>query len=196
MKNLITKMRASTLLILGALALAAQALLGGRSTCVAANTWDNAVKTNLESVRRTNDAAITTRHLLYKEGATPGTTCAVNGAADKPLGVIDNTETSTAVVQTLRLLGRGSTLAMVASEEIAVGADIYTAANGKVQDEPAVAGTYYKVGRALTGSTADGQLIEVETHPPIRTQVVANAADLTALKAALTAPSLVKFLQS
>lgn len=184
------------LLILSALAFAAQVLFGGRSLYVAAaNNYDAAVEGVIDTVRRTNDAAVTTRHLLWKEGSTPGTGAALNGAADLPLGTIDNTESSTGVGMTVLLLN-GQPRKMVASEEITIGDEIYTAANGKVQDEPATAGTYYKIGRALTGCTADGDIILVETHTPIRTQVVANAADLTALKAALTSPSLLKFLQS
>ncbi len=185
------------LLIIGGLALAAQSLFGGRSLYVAAaNTYDAALEVSENSVVRTNDAALTQRWLLVKEGATPGTTCAINTDGDKPLGVVDNTEASTGVRQTVLRLGVNMTRKMVAAGEITVGADVYTADDGEVQALPAVAGRYYRVGRALTASGVDQNLIEVETCYPVPVQVVAAAADLAALKATLAAPAEIAFLQA
>jgi hypothetical protein len=196
MKNKRNPIGAFMLLILGALAGSAQALLGGRSLCVAANNYDAAVETTDGNLRRTNDAAVSARHLLWKEGATAGTTVALNGAADKPLGTIDNVESLTGQPLTVLRLGLSMTRKMVAAGAVTVGQDVYTAANGKVQAEPAVAGAYYLVGRALSASGADNDIIEVETCLPLLTRVVANAADLAALKVAMASPALLKFLQS
>lgn len=149
-----------------ALRQAAQSLFGGNSRyTAAANTYDAAVNTHECAVNRTNDAAVSARHLLWKKGSADGSV-ALNGASDIPLGTIDNTESSTGIGQTVLLLGKGSTKKMVASEPITVGEQVYAAANGKVQDLPAGAGTYYKVGTALTAAGTDGDIIEVADCNP------------------------------
>lgn len=48
---------------------------------------------------------------------------------------------------------------VVSGGAITLGADIYTAASGRVQALPSAAGTYYKVGIALEAATASGQEI-------------------------------------
>lgn len=148
------------------LALAAQSLLGhGSGYIAAANTTDAQVKTHTESVTRTNDAAITARFLLWKKGSGDSTV-ALCGAANLPIGTIDNIETATGVAQTIFLLGKGGTKKVVASEAIAVGDEIFTAANGKVQNRTATAGTYWFIGIALTAAAADGDLIELNDTAP------------------------------
>lgn len=126
---------------------------------------DASVETHECSVRRTNDAAITARHLLWKKGATDGGV-ALNGATDCPLGTIDNTETGTGKGETILLLGRGPTKKMVASEAISAGEQVYTAANGQVQDTPTGASVYL-VGTALTAALAAGDLLEVADCTPV-----------------------------
>ena len=133
---------------------------------LAANTYDAAVETHDCTVARTNDVAITTRHLLWKKGAGDGTV-ALNGVADCPLGPIDNTETATGERQTVALLGKGPTKKMVASEAITAGEQVFTAASGKVQDTPTGA-TVYLVGTALTAAGADGDIIEVQDCVPVQ----------------------------
>lgn len=153
-----------TLILLAVAALSAvQRCFSG--SLAAANTYDAAMETHACDVRRTNDAAVTARHLLWKKGAGD-LTIALNGAADLPLGTVDNVEASTALGQTVLLLGKGRTKLMVASEAITAGEDVYTAASGKVQDRPAGAGTYWRVGTALTAAGADGDLIEVQDCVP------------------------------
>lgn len=159
-------------MLLGAMAMAAQVLLGSGSGCVAANTYDAAILTHTDSVTRTNDAAVTARHLLWKAGST-ATGVALNGASTIPIGTIDNTESSTGVEMAVLLLGRGPTKKVVASEAITVGEAVYTAASGKVQDEPAGAGTYYLVGYALTAAAADGDIIEIQDCVPVQFIVAA-----------------------
>jgi hypothetical protein len=154
-----------------------------------------------EALNRTCDAVIATRWLLVKEGVTPGTTVAVCGAADLPLGVA-NTETIKIgdELAVLLLGATGITRKVVASEAIAVKDPIYTAANGQVQNEPAVAGTYYLIGYALTAAAGAGAEIEIDPIHPIpltvaaalRTDTLAHyAADMAAV---LAAPGLVKLL--
>lgn len=137
-----------------------------RGTSLAANTYDAAVETHDASVRRTNDAAVTARHLLWKKGAGDNTV-ALNGAADCPLGTIDNTETGTDEGQSILLLGKGPTKKMVASEAITAGEQVFTAASGKVQDTPTGA-TVYLLGTALTAADADGDIIEVQDCVPVK----------------------------
>ena len=70
-------------------------------------------------------------------------------------------------------------------EAIAKDADVYTAASGKVQDEPASAGTYYLVGRAATACTGDGDTFEVIPCLPQLTKVIANGSTLGQTQAAM-----------
>lgn len=137
-----------------------------RGLRLAANTYDAAIETHGESVRRTNDAAVTARHLLWQQGSTDNG-IAVNIATTCPLGTVDNTETATGQGQTVLLLGKGNTKKMVASEAITAGEQVFTAAAGKVQDTPTGA-TVYLVGTALTAAAADGDIIEVQDCTPVR----------------------------
>jgi len=110
------------------------------------------------------DAAITTRHLLYKRGVAANT-FAVAGATDLPLGTIaDEVATAdiAAVPITLSLLGKGSTKRMVASEAMATtGVQVYAAASGKI----ALSGSVV-VGILLTTASADGDVVEVQDCEP------------------------------
>lgn len=136
-----------------------------RGLRLAANTYDAAVETHDCAITRTNDVAITTRHLLWATGAAAGGV-KLNTASLIPMGTIDNTETDTGVRQSVLLLGKGATKKMVASEAITEGEQVFGAASGKVSDLPAGAGTYYCVGTALTGASADGDIIEVADCVP------------------------------
>ena len=55
---------------------------------------------------------------------------------------------------------------MVASEIIAAGEEVFAAANGKVQNRPSGAGTYYFIGIALSTSVGDGDVMEVNDGVP------------------------------
>lgn len=137
-----------------------------RGHVLCANTYDAAVETHENSVRRTNDAAVTARHLLWQQGSTDGGV-ALGAANACPLGTIDNTETDTGKGMTVLLLGKGPTKKMVASEAITAGEQVFTAASGKVQDTPSGA-TVYLVGTALTAAAADGDIIEVADCAPVK----------------------------
>lgn len=173
--------------------------------------------THAGSKRYLSDAAIATRYLLGKKG-TDADHIAICGAGDEPIVSITDEATAAEKEVTGEFLSTAQrTLIMIASEAITADEDVYTAANGKIQDEPTVAGTYYKVGRARSAASADEQ-IEVIPCAPIKVVVIAAltstngtaaaAADLTALKAeaekigddvralgaALATPALVKVL--
>ena len=162
------------------------------------------------------DAVIATRHLLFKPGSD-SEHIVVGTAAAAPIGTCPDEADAAEIDVEVTLLGiHERTLIMVASGVIAADADVYTDAAGKVQTEPTVAGTYFRVGRALTAAAADGDRIEVQHHKPIKvvvlaalaiastaagsdagtTQTCANACrtDLLALRAALAAPAELKLL--
>lgn len=62
---------------------------------------------------------------------------------------------------TIALYNKPGTQIMIASDAINAGADVYAAADGKVSMLPVEAGTYYKIGIALTVAKADGDGVEV-----------------------------------
>lgn len=160
MKNQLTGVLA---VFCAALALAAQFLFGtGSGYIAAANTYDAAVDVHANTVVRTNDVAISTRHLLWAEGATPGTTAALATATSIAIGTIDNTESSTGIAQTVLMLGRGPTKKMVASEAMAtINVPVYQAAGGKI----ALTGVLM-VGYLRSVASGDGSVVEVEDHRP------------------------------
>lgn len=137
-----------------------------RGLRLAANTYDAAVETHEGSVTRTNDAAVTARHLLWQQGSA-ASGIDVNIATTCPLGTVDNTETATGERQSVLLLGKGGTKKMVANEAISAGEQVFTAAAGKVQDTPTGA-TVYLVGTALSAAAADGDIIEVQDCVPVK----------------------------
>lgn len=137
-----------------------------RRNTLAANTYDAAVQTHQETVTRTNDVAVTARHLLWTQGAA-ATSVALGTATGAPLGTIDNTTASTGLRQEVLLLGKGSTKKMVANAAISAGARVFTAANGKVS--PTHGSTLWQVGIALTAAAADNDIIEVADCPPMKT---------------------------
>lgn len=137
-----------------------------RGLGLAANTYDAAVETHESTVTRTNDVAITARHLLWQQGATDGGV-ALAIAASIPLGTIDNIAPATGQRQSVLLLGKGATKKMVANGAITAGARVFTAAAGKVS--PTHGATFCQVGVALTAAGADNDIIEVADCPPMKT---------------------------
>jgi len=129
--------------------------------------------TNKDSRSFKTDAAITTRHLLYKPGSD-SEHILVNTAAVCPLGTVPDEADAAEIDIEVRLLGiYDGTLIMVASGVIAADVDVYTDAAGKVQAEPTGAGTFWRVGKSLTAAAADGDRIEVQHHKPIKVVVMA-----------------------
>lgn len=170
-------------------------------------------------------AVISTRFLLGKRGES-ASLVDICGASDLPICVIEDTATagdvSLGTPLACRLLGAGEeTCRVVASEAITIDSDVYTAANGKVQNEPGTAGTYWKVGKAHAAAAADGDAFAIVPCEPVKLVVIAaltstdgvaaaasanlaNLAaeaekigdDVRAIAAALATPALVKVLAS
>jgi hypothetical protein len=114
------------------------------------------------------DAALTTRYLLVAIGSDSNH-CAICAADDIPIGVVPDevaTADIAAVPVAVDLLGiSNKTMLMVPSEALSAGEEVFTAADGKIQDLPTVAGTYYSVGYALEVGAADIPC-EVLHHSP------------------------------
>ncbi len=79
---------------------------------------------------------------------------------DVPVGVVQNAG-AVNTRQDVRLLSDPGTFKMVASGVIALGADVYAAAIGKISALPVGAGDYRRVGQALEAAAADEDIIEV-----------------------------------
>lgn len=131
------------------------------------------------------DAALTTRYLLVKTGSDAGHFAAC-GAGDKPLGPCLDEPAAAEDPATIALLGAvKGTVLMIGSEAIAAGVNVYTAAAGQTQNEPAVAGTYYLVGQSVTACAGAGLPFEVAPCLPQLTKVIANASTLAQTQAAM-----------
>lgn len=94
---------------------------------------------------------------------------AVAGVNDRELGTLEEASFADGDVRAVRLRNSGGTRKMVANAALAVGAEVFTAAAGKVG---ASISTAYREGIALTASAADGDLIEVAVDPDGGTVVV------------------------
>ena len=165
------------------------------------------------------DVAFPSRHLLVMAGSDADhvTLAQANTPA---IGLTDDQPYGDSHPLNVRIPGavKGTQL-VVANGALAQEVDIYQAANGQVQAEPAVAGTYYRIGRtkAATQESLDGLfLVEAVLTPPKKvvvlpafasattpaavdlpsTEALANAikADLLALAAALATPAEVKII--
>ncbi len=110
-----------------------------------------------------------THYLLVKlTSASAGNLC---GANEIPLGTLADLQAgghTSGEQGTVSLLGKGPTKLMVANEAITIGEQVFAAASGKVQDLPTASGTHYAVGWALTTAAADGDIIEVQDHAPVK----------------------------
>ncbi|QYY34768.1 DUF2190 family protein [Ruficoccus sp. ZRK36] len=116
-------------------------------------------------ITRTLESTIEARYLIGKTGST-ASTVALCDADESPLGVVCDTGEPGELVSVNLLSTAASTVLMIASEAITAGQDVYTANAGKIQNQPTTAGTYYQVGRALTTSTGNNAVIEVEPCAP------------------------------
>jgi hypothetical protein len=93
---------------------------------------------------------------------------AVAGITDRELGQTERRTYADGDNVSVRLRNAGGTCIMVANAAIAVGADVFSAASGKVG---ASASTARRIGTALTASAADGDWIEVLRHNSDETAV-------------------------
>jgi hypothetical protein len=146
----------------GLVAIAAQFLFGAGSSILAANTYDAAIDIPKNLVR-TNDVAVSARHLLWAEGTTPGTTAALATASTLALGTIDNIETGTGVAQEIKPLKSGYFTKLVANAAMAtIGVNVYQAASGKI----GLTGVIL-VGKLRSAAGADGDVVLVEACNPV-----------------------------
>jgi len=100
-------------------------------------------------------AAITQYARVKVSGAG---TVAEAGLAEKEIGTALN-EAASGEVVTVRLRTASGTHKMIAKEALAVGATVYTEADGKVQDTAEASA--FQVGTALEAATAENDIIEV-----------------------------------
>ncbi len=147
----------------------------------------------------TADNAFGSLYLLAKRG-TDADHMDICGAGDLPLGSVED-EPDAGEIAAVRLFGgQPGTALVVASGAIDADVDLYTAASGKVQTEPGVAGTYYLIGRSVKAAAADGDVFEILPCKPVLLTVVALARNdttahaVTDFQAALATPGLVKML--
>jgi hypothetical protein len=113
--------------------------------------------THTDNETKLTDAAITTRHLLYKIGSDANH-IAVAGADDLVIGTVDDEASAAEEYVAVQLLGKGATKRMVASEAMATtGVDVFQTAGGKI----ALSGTR-KVGVLKQTASADGDVVEVQ----------------------------------
>ena len=84
----------------------------------------------------------------------------VAAATSDPFGVSEYAGASGDKIA-IRTLSEDGTLEITAAGVIALDADVYAAAAGKVQALPATGGKYKKIGIAMEAATADGDIIEI-----------------------------------
>jgi type IV secretory pathway VirB6-like protein len=84
------------------------------------------------------------------------------GITDRELGTMEEASFASGEVKAERLRNTHGTRKMIANAAMAVGAQAYTAASGKIG---ASASTAYREGILLTASAADGDIVEVATDP-------------------------------
>jgi predicted RecA/RadA family phage recombinase len=131
------------------------------------------------------DAALAVRHYLVKRGSDADHVAVCAAASDEPLGVcLDEAEAAEDPVAVQLLGSAKGTVLMVANETITAGEDVYSGTDGRVQDLPGTAGTYWKVGRSVTASSADLE-IEVEPCTPRKVVIIANGSTLAQTQAVM-----------
>ncbi|MBN1105806.1 MAG: DUF2190 family protein [Deltaproteobacteria bacterium] len=71
-------------------------------------------------------------------------------------------------------INRGGTFEICAAGAISQGAEVYAAADGKVQALPTGAGTYRRIGLAMEAAGVDGDIIEVLPDDYVTTETVSE----------------------
>lgn len=136
-----------------------------------------------EVLTRRADGAFTYRYLLCKAGSDANhvTVC---GASDYPVGhTTDQPGGAEDIINVCPLNYSKRGRVMRCSTAIAAEVDVYTAAGGFVSALPAVAGTYYKVGRTTAAAVQESAgLYGVPVAPcaPVKTIVIAAATGTAA----------------
>jgi len=154
----------------------------------ALNTLPANVGTSRNSRRYLASAAVATRYLLAKLGADDEHIAAVAAASDKPIGVMTDEAAAAEDPINVELLGvTNRTLPLVAAAAITLGADVYSDGTGKVTVKPTAAGTYWRVGTALTAAGAANDPIEVAMIRPRKLIVIAALTSTNGTAAAASA---------
>ncbi len=106
-------------------------------------------------VPMTADAAISqfARVILEADGK-----CVTAGLTEIGDGIAQTAALAAGDVIDVKLWNSSGTFKMIASEALAVAADLYTESDGEVQDT--AASTSFKFAKALEAATADGDIIE------------------------------------
>ena len=167
-------------IIIGALLLIVAALLvcsvKPPGECFANGQLVN-VDPNGQATFPTADAAFTSRYLIAKRG-TSATSINICGAADVPLGIVEDETPSDSDLNyplNVALLGAiKGTRRVIASAAISAGDFIVPAAGGKVRTLPTSAGTYYVIGQAFAAATADGDQLQIVPTFPTKTVVASS----------------------
>jgi hypothetical protein len=162
-----------TVAVLGAIALVAifNPVLRARRLVTAINIAEGRHQSG--RITKTADVDFASRYLLVKTG-TDIDHIAICGAADRPMGVCPDSPLTGALAAVNVLGAATETQLMTASGAIALQGGVYTDANGMVQADPTVAGTYWLVGTALNPTTLSGDTIEVEPIRPLKVVVLAK----------------------
>lgn len=84
-------------------------------------------------------------------------------STDRELGTLEHEAFADGEERSVRLRNVPGTRRFVAAGAVAVGADVFTADAGKVNDTNPTGS--YRVGIAMTATAADGDLITVATDP-------------------------------
>jgi hypothetical protein len=114
------------------------------------------------------------RYALVKKGADDEHAAIVAAASDEPIGAATDEAAAAEDPINVELFGiNAKTLPLVAKAAIGLGADVYSDGTGKVTVKPTAAGTYWRVGKAMTAAGADGDPIEVMPIRPRKLIVVA-----------------------
>lgn len=92
-------------------------------------------------------------------------------ATDDPIGVSQYAGADGDAIA-VRLINDAGTFEVTAAGAISADADVYAAADGKVQALPTAAGTYRRIGKALEAATADGDIIEILPYDYQATETV------------------------
>ena len=113
------------------------------------------------------DAVHSAHNLVVKIG-TDADHIAICGKADRPLGVCADAPDVAEYPATVEQFTGPDTVVAVAAGAIAVGDEVYTAANGKVANATTSStGATYKVGRALSAAAAADEEVEIEGCYPV-----------------------------
>jgi hypothetical protein len=166
--------------------------VGGLRERFATANAETATGTNTVYTRRA-DAALSYTHLLIKKG-TDAFHVAVCGATDRPCGsTTDSPDDAEAIVHVNPLNRAESSRKLRCATALAADIDLYTAASGFVQGEPAVAGTYWRVGRSSALAVQEGSgnyIIDVVTHAPVKVVVIAALGNANGAIAALNSTAV------